>query len=212
MVFCCQHNILCAGFLEKLRPFPGIPVFRLPHGDKVLIPELPAICIHVVFVSGAPPHIDRIIIPFCVRVIAKPLFVAVYLSQFPCPRCKCRDGIDAPVDKNSEFAVFIPCRNRMLFHGFPGSCISCSIHSKYMLLSFALFGAGDFFAFTRPHFSVLPFDRPRSHACNDPFLCKDINQDDRQGNQHHVCADQVPTAAELPVKIVYGQGQGPLGR
>ena len=85
------NHIFGTGSLEQFHPFVGIELLGLEHGDEVLVAELGVgtvgFDVVLVFVGALLVHKTRV--PFA---------------------SICRNGIGAPVDKDTEFGVGKPLR------------------------------------------------------------------------------------------------------
>lgn len=128
MMLGCQNNILRTCFFKDLCPLLRIPVFSFPHRNKIFVFEIFSVFFYMMLICRAFSNVQRIVIPFCIRIIRKP-FLGINLSQLPCMRCKCRHGINSPVDKNSKFTILIPFWNCVCIYRVPVSCESYISHN-----------------------------------------------------------------------------------
>ena len=128
MMLGCQNNILRTCFFEDLCPLLRIPVFSFPHRNKIFVFEIFSVFFYMMLICRAFSNVQRIVIPFCIRIIRKP-FLGINLSQLPCMRCKCRHGINSPMDKNSKFTILIPFWNCVCIYRVPVSCESYISHN-----------------------------------------------------------------------------------
>ena len=88
------HHILRSRFFKKLRPLPGIELLRLEHGNEVLVAEIlmGTVGFHMMLKFRTPLDIHVPGVPLAAER---------------------RHAVDAPVDKNAEFSLLKPLRQRM---------------------------------------------------------------------------------------------------